>query len=136
MPSATEAARSRGGQSGKILKGQHLYDAKPKRLSEVTVTFKEVRDPGPQFNSPLIADLATPCLDQESVALNKTNVKRLASLLGDDYAEWAGAKVTLERILTNNPQTKTQAMGLIVVSVIAAGSKKVLEYDATEDVPF
>jgi hypothetical protein len=136
MPSAMDAARSRGGQSGKILKGQHLYDAKPKRLTEVMVTFKVVRDPGPQFNSPLIADLATPCLDQDSVALNKTNIKRLTSLLGDDYEKWAGAKVTFERYLTNNPQTGQQAMGLVVTSASAAGSKKVLEYDASDDVPF
>ena len=136
MPSAMDAARSRGGGSGKILKGQHLYDAKPKRLSEVTVTFREVRDPGPQFNSPLIADLSTACLDQDSVALNKTNIKRLTSLLGDDYDKWAGAKVTFERVLTNNPSTHQQAMGLLVVSASAAGSKKVMEYDASDDVPF
>jgi len=136
MPSAIGAAQSRGGQSGKLLKGQHLYDAKPKKLTEVTVTFREVRDPGPQFNSPLIADLATPCLDQDAVPLNKTNIKRLVSLLGDDYEKWAGAKVTFERVLTNNPSTHQQAMGLLVTAAQAPGSKKVMEYDASDDVPF
>lgn len=135
MPSAIEAARSSGGGSGKILKGQHLYDAKPKRLAEVTVTFEVVRDPGPQFNSPLIADFSIPCLDQDCVALNKTNCRRLALLLGDDYGKWAGAKVTFERVLTKNPSTKQQAMGLMVVSASAAGSKKVVEYDSSEDMP-
>jgi len=139
MPSATETVQSKGGQgNGKILKGQHLYDAKP-RVESVTVTFATVRDPGPLFNSPLIADFDGEVLGQNSMALNKTNIKRLVSVLGDDYSKWTGAVCTVERMRVTNPSTSALAWGLVITTVKAKGQRKAVNVEvgiSDDDVPF
>lgn len=114
MPSAKDAMDSKG-ESLSLLKGEDLYNAKPK-LNEITVKFKTVRDPGADFFSPLVADLETEVLGKQALPLNKTNVKKLIELSGtDDYDKWAGARVTVERVLTNNPKKHgEQSMGLLV----------------------
>jgi len=139
MPSATEAARAKGGSgNGKILRGEHLYNAKP-RVESVTVTFSQVRDPGPMFNSPLIAEFDATVLDQDCMALNKTNIRKLASVLGDDYSKWAGAVCEVARAMVNNPSTGKQAWGLIIMTVKPKGSRKVADVSGAindDDVPF
>jgi len=42
---------------------------------------------------------------EESLALNKTNVKAQVDLFGDDTDKWIGEEVKLIVILANNPQT-------------------------------
>lgn len=42
---------------------------------------------------------------EESLALNKTNVKAQVDLFGDETEKWIGQEVKLIVILANNPQT-------------------------------
>ena len=73
------------------------------------------------------------------MALNKTNIKRLVSVLGDDYAQWTGAVCTVERTRVTNPSTGALAWGLVITAVKAKGQRKMVNVEvgiSDDDVPF
>jgi hypothetical protein len=66
-----------------------------------------------------------------AIALNKTNIKALVRLIGDDYDEWPGHEVTFTRTRVTNPTTHQPAVGLEVADV-----KKTKRKPKKTQVPF
>lgn len=114
MSSATKAAASRG-NNAKLLKGEDLK----KSELQVTIFFKGVRSAPDGWDSALIADIEEShgCM---AFALNKTNIGKLVDLIGDDYEEWAGYEVTLEKIKVANPAKG----GILVDGLSVTAAKK------------
>ena len=129
MASATKAAASRGGAERPLLKGSDLK----KSEQTVTVFVHAVREAPEEWRSSLVMDIEEThgCT---AIALNKTNVKRLALLIGDDYETWAGYEVTFTKVRVNNPTTHMPAIGLEVDTV--KKSKRKPKPAAADDVPF
>jgi hypothetical protein len=129
MASATKTAKARGGDGAALLKGSNL----PKSKKSVTVFVNAVREAPDEWKSPLVMDI-DPVYECGTIALNKTNVKLLVQMIGDDYEAWAGYEVTFAKVLVNNPQTHRMTAGLLVESVNKTKRKpKVIEDDS---VPF
>ena len=105
-----------------LLKGSDL----PAKMNSVTITIKELREGGKDFKSPAIADFVKPVFEKEAWAMNITNLRALARVCGfededfdgldfDDLAsKCQGRKITLEKMLTNNPQTKKPTHSLFI----------------------
>jgi hypothetical protein len=129
MVSATKAAASRGGAERPLLKGSDLK----KSEATVTVFVHAVREAPDEWRSSLVMDIEEThgCT---AVALNKTNVKRLVSLIGDDYEEWAGYEVTFAKVRVTNPTTRQPAVGLEVETV--KKSKRKPKPVSDDDIPF
>lgn len=117
MASAREALGTKGSNET-TLKGSDL----PQKMREVEVHIRECREAPKEFNSPLICDIVQ-IFGKTSFPLNKTNTRFLIEKLGDDYDQWAGHVLTLEKTLTRNPRTNQQAYGLAIVEVSAKPRK-------------
>jgi hypothetical protein len=107
----------RGGASTKMLHGSDLN----KTESSVKIKVKELREAPRNFNSPAIIDLAEPIHEREAFAVNITNLRALAQLVGfkDDDAEFSaiaekvkGKTFTLYRSMVNNPKTNKMTHSL------------------------
>ncbi len=127
MPSANDAASKRKGQVGNLLKGSDLG----KNENTVTVFVNRAREAPAGWGSPMVLDIAE-VHGCTALALNKTNVKRLSEIIGDDYGEWAGYDITFTRVRVMNPSTNGQAWGLEVEG--AKKSKR--KPEKQEKVPF
>jgi len=129
MASASKTAKARGGAERPLLKGSDLK----KTERTITVFVHLVRESPEEWSSPLVMDIDEThgCT---AMALNKSNIKRLVSLIGDDYEEWAGYDMTFEKVRVNNPQTRQMADGLVVDSV--KKSKRKPKPVSGDDVPF
>lgn len=114
MPSAQSTLDQRKGDAIPLLKGSDL----PLKTARVKIRLREVREAPADFGSPMIADLAEPVFDRAAFPLNKTNIKHLIELLGDDYAKWVGKTLLLEKIRVNNPKTGRLGWGLAVIDVV------------------
>ena len=110
MPSASELL----GPSGiGLLRASDL----PPGVNQITVIFDHV-DHLETLASPLVAYLTEEVVPgRGAIPLNKTNIRALIQFLGDDYAEWSGAKVTFLKVPVTNPTTNTATWGLRVASV-------------------
>jgi hypothetical protein len=132
MASATKAAESRsGGDGGVLLKGSHL---KVKEAS-IDVVCTGVREGPKNFNSALILDIEEThgCV---GFAMNKTNIRRMVELIDDDYDNWVGCTIQLDKVRTTNPQTRQPAWGLEIVAATAPRAKRVSKKPVIIDVPF
>lgn len=108
MPSATELVGP-GGPG--ILRAADL----PAGMNTFTVTFVSVEH-RPELASKLLATTEEEIVPGISaIGLNKTNIRALVQLLGDDYSQWAGARVTFSRVPTTNPTTGRPGWGIRVV---------------------
>ena len=112
MPISANDALAKRGTPSNLLKGSDL----PKSQRTVTVKVTDVREAPDSFNSPVILDIE-PVFERTAFPVNKSNTKRLSELIGDDLSELKGKKVTLEKILVNNPKENKMVWGLIVTSV-------------------
>jgi len=113
MASATKTTKARGGgEGGKLLKGSDI----PKSKQNVVVFVNSVREAPEEWGSPLVMDIEE-VYECTALALNKTNVKHLVTMIGDDYDEWAGYEVTFTKVRVTNPQTGQSVTGLEVESV-------------------
>jgi len=109
MPSATELIGP-GGIG--LLRASDL----PAGTTQISVVFDHVEHLE-NLASPLIAHLTEEVIPgRGAIPLNKTNIRALVELLGDDYEQWAGANVTFTKVPVNNPQTKAATWGLRVMS--------------------
>ena len=90
--------------------------------SSVVVICKELRTAPDNFGSIAILDFAKPVNGCEAWAVNKTNLRALLekfAMTEDDEIEtlsrkMAGKKISLTRVMVNNPQTKKMGPSLFV----------------------
>ncbi len=89
------------GQAGALLNGSDV----PVGTKSITIEVAAVREAPEGFNAPVIFDLKKPVHGKSAWAVNKTNVKTLIKLYGDDEQNLVGKKIKLEIISVRNPQT-------------------------------
>jgi len=128
MASVKKILDERGGPGGgKLLKGSDLGRSE----NSITVFVNRARVAPAGWGSPMVLDIVE-VHGCTALALNKTNSKRLAEMIGDDPDEWAGHEVTFSRVRVTNPQTNGPAYGLEVDSVKKSKRKP----EKLKDVPF
>jgi hypothetical protein len=71
----------------------------PQKVNSVTITVRELREAPANFNSPAIIDLAEPVYGKEAFAVNMTNLRRLAALVGFNDPDTADFQQVRERVL-------------------------------------
>lgn len=99
----------------------HGTDLTAKQTS-VTVICKELRVAPDNFGSIAILDFTKPVNGCEAWAINKTNLKALLEKfdmneddeISDLSEKMAGKKITLTKVMVNNPQTKKMGPSLFV----------------------
>jgi hypothetical protein len=107
----------KGGTSTPILRGSDL----PPKTAQIVVKCVDIRDPGPRFRSPLVMDIE-PVKGKGTIALNATNTRKLAELLGDgnklDERKARGKRFRFVVVLVNNPATKKATRSLSLDSIV------------------
>jgi hypothetical protein len=98
------------GEAGELLNSSDI----PAGTKTVTIVIAEIRESPEGFNAPAIIDLEKPIFEKSSWAVNKTNLKKLGQLFGDDETKLVGKKVKLEVIKVRNPQTGEFVLSLAV----------------------
>jgi hypothetical protein len=89
------------GHAGALLNGSDV----PAGTKTITIEVAGVREAPEGFNAPAIIDLKKPIYGKQAWAVNKTNLKAIIKLFGDDDAKLVGRKIKLEIISVRNPQT-------------------------------
>jgi hypothetical protein len=89
------------GQAGALLNGSDI----PVGTKTITIVIVEIRESPDGFNAPAIIYLKTPVFEKSAWAVNKTNMRTLIKVFGDDERKLIGKKVKLEVISVRNPQT-------------------------------
>ena len=97
----TMLAKRSTGQTGALLNGSDI----PAGTKTVTITVAGIRESPEGFTAPAIVDLKSPIYGKSAWAVNKTNMKMLIKLFGDDEKSLVGKKVKLEVISVRNPQS-------------------------------
>ena len=98
------------GEAGELLNSSDI----PAGTKTVTVVVAEMRESPEGFNAPAIIDFEKPIFGKSSWAVNKTNMKMLIKLFGDDETKLVGKKIKLEVIKVRNPQTGEVVLSLAV----------------------
>lgn len=110
--------KKKGVEGPPLLHGTDL----PKNVNSVVIVVKELRTAPDNFGSIAILDLARPVYDCEAWAVNKTNLRALLEKfsVNEDAeieelsAKMEGKKLTLNKVMVNNPQTKKMGPSLFV----------------------
>jgi len=89
------------GQAGALLNGSDI----PAGTKTITIEVADVRESPEGFTAPIILDLKKPIYGKTGWAVNKTNLKMLIKLFGDDEKKLIGKKIKLEVISVRNPQS-------------------------------
>jgi hypothetical protein len=89
------------GQAGALLTGSDV----PAGTKTIIIEVGGVREAPEGFGAPLILDIKKPIYDKSAWAVNKTNLKMLIKLFGEDEQRLVGKKIKLEIISVRNPQT-------------------------------
>lgn len=89
------------GQTGALLNGSDI----PVGTKSITVEVAAVRESPEGFSAPAILDLKKPIYGKSAWAVNRTNLKTLIKIFGEDDEKLVGKKVKLEVISVRNPQT-------------------------------
>jgi hypothetical protein len=100
----------RSGKAGALLKGSDI----PEGTTTITIVIEEIRQAPEDFNAPVIIVLKKPIYNKTAWAVNKTNLKMLIKLFGDDTEKLIGVKVKLVIITVQNPQTGEMVRSLAV----------------------
>lgn len=112
--------KERGGGGPPMLHGSDLNA----REQTVKIKVKELREAPKNFNSPAIIDLAEPVHEKQAFAVNITNLRALAELMGFKLGEGdevdfdalaakvRGKTLTLYRSMVNNPKTNKMTHSL------------------------
>jgi len=100
----------RSGQAGALLKGSDV----PTGTTTITIVIEEVRQAPDEFNAPVIVALKKPIYGKSAWAVNKTNLKTLIKLFGDNVEKLIRKKVKLMVITVQNPQTGEMVRSLAV----------------------
>jgi CTP:molybdopterin cytidylyltransferase MocA len=89
------------GEAGELINSSDIPDG----TKTVTIVIAAIRESPEDFNAPAIIDFEKPIFGKPSLAVNKTNMKMLIKLHGDDETKLVGKKIKLEVIKVRNPQT-------------------------------
>jgi hypothetical protein len=89
------------GQAGALLNGSDI----PAGTKTITIEVADIRESPEGFSAPAIIDLRKPIHGKSAWAVNKTNMKALIRLFGEDEKKVIGKKIKLEIISVRNPQT-------------------------------
>lgn len=116
--SIKDEMKKKGADGPPLLHGSDL----PPKVSSVLIIVKELRLAPDNFGSIAIIDFVKPVFDCEAWAVNKTNMRALLEKFGlsdddeisDLNAKVAGKKLTLAKVMVNNPQTKKVGPSLFV----------------------
>jgi hypothetical protein len=116
--SIKDTFKAKGVEGPPVLHGTDL----PAKVSSVTVICKELRLAPDNFKSIAILDFMKPVYECEAWAVNKTNMRALLEKFRlteeDEFEDLAakivGKKITLTRVIVNNPQTKKMVPSLFV----------------------
>jgi hypothetical protein len=100
----------RSGQAGALLKGSDI----PEGTTTITIVIEQVRQSPEGFNAPIIVGLKKPIHGKSAWAVNKTNLKMLIKLFGDNPERLIGKKLKLVVITVQNPQTGEMVRSLAV----------------------
>jgi|SRR5713226_233600 hypothetical protein len=77
----------------------------PVGTKSINITVAAIRESPEGFGAPAIIDFKTPLHGKSGWAVNKTNMKAIIKVFGDDETKLAGKKIKLEIISVRNPQT-------------------------------
>src|ERR1700740_673555 len=99
LKSILETRSSR--QAGSLLNGSDI----PAGTKTIIIEVAAVRESPEGFGAPVILDLKKPIYGKSAWAVNKTNLKILISLFGEDEQKLVGKKIRLEVIPVRNPKT-------------------------------
>ena len=111
MSTLTEMLESRrAGQAGALLKGSDV----PAGTTTITILIQEIRKAPEEFNAPVILVLKKPVCGKSARAVNKTNLRMLIKLFGDNVEKLIGKKVKLVIITVQNPRTNEMVRSLAV----------------------
>jgi hypothetical protein len=110
--------KKKGADAPPLLHGSDL----PKKVDSVVIIVKEIRTAPDNFSSIAIIDFTKPVYEKESFAVNKTNMRALMEKLDipgdaemyDLNEELAGKKITLTKVMVNNPKTNKMGPSLFV----------------------
>ena len=100
------------GEAGSLLNSSDI----PVGTKTITIDIAEIRESPEGFNAPAIAQLKKPVLGKSAWAINKSNMKMLIKLYGDDEKKLIRKKVKLEVISVRNPQSGEIVPSLAVSS--------------------
>jgi len=100
----------RSGKAGALLKGSDV----PADKTTITIVIEEVRQSPEDFSAPAIVVLKKPIYGKSAWAVNKTNLKMLIKLFGDNVEKLIGKKIKLVVITVQNPQTGEMVRSLAV----------------------
>lgn len=110
--------KAKGVEGPPLLHGSDL----PSKMTSVAVIVKELRTAPDNFSSIAILDFEKPVLECEAWAVNKTNLRALMEKfecteedeIEDLSKKMSGKKITLTKVMVNNPQTKKVGPSLFV----------------------
>lgn len=89
------------GRAGSLLNGSDV----PAGTKSITIVVAGIRDSPDGFGAPAIIDFKTPIFGKSAWAVNKTNLRALIELVGEDEQKLVGKKIRLDVISARNPQT-------------------------------
>jgi hypothetical protein len=89
------------GEAGELINSSDIPDG----TKTVNIVIAGIRESPEEFNAPAIVDFEKPSFGKSSWAVNKTNMKMLIKLFGDDETKLVGKRIKLEVIKARNPQT-------------------------------
>ena len=89
------------GQAPSLLNGSDV----PVGTKSIAIEVAAVRESPEGFTAPVILDLKKPVYGKSAWAVNRTNLKTLIKVFGEDEEKLVGKKVRLEIISVRNPQT-------------------------------
>ena len=89
------------GEAGELINSSDIPDG----TKTVTIVVAAIRESPDEFNAPAIIDFEKPVFGKSSWAVNKTNMKMLIKLYGDDETKLVGKRIKLEVIKVRNPQS-------------------------------
>ncbi len=94
-------AKRSNGKAGTLLNGSDV----PVGTKSITIEVAGVHESPEGFGAPVILELKKPVYGKTAWPVNKTNLKTLIKLFGDDEQNLVGKKIKLEVISVRNPQT-------------------------------
>lgn len=93
--------QKRSGHGGSLLNGSDI----PVGTKTIVIEVAAVRESPEGFGAPVILDLKKPVHGKFAWAVNRTNLKTLIRLFGEDDENLIGKRIKLEVISVRNPQT-------------------------------
>jgi len=89
------------GEAGELINSSDITNG----TKTVNAVIAGIRESPAEFNAPAIIDFEKPIFGKLSWPVNKTNMKMLIKLFGDDETKLVGKRIKLEVIKVCNPQT-------------------------------